>query len=238
MDAEYENDLLKKLKGSTGNKRKEILVDLAQFYRRAGRPGKTFRYIDELLDMYGKTNKTPHNLFPNLVHNEWFNYRTESLTFGCRGGNPETRPSKDWQYRINDCISFCLNLIGRYNDSETICRENIGLYPLWPDAYINFGISLEGQGRYYEAADSYRTALIADFCRGRARERFYNFLKKHQEIRMNMPEIENITADERNEFQKMHGSDKRWATLFSGEVKEGEIRKVLEECNEKIRNKR
>jgi hypothetical protein len=51
-----------------------------------------------------------------------------------------------------------------------------------------------------------------------------------------MPEIGNITTDERNEFQKMHGSDKRWTTLFSGEVKEGEIRKVIEEIKEKMDN--
>jgi tetratricopeptide (TPR) repeat protein len=236
MDAKYENDLLKKLESSTGDIRKETLMDLAQFYRSIGRPGKAFDYIDEILDIYSNWNETTHDLFPNLVNNEWLNYRGVSFMFDCNGGDPDTRPSNGWQYSINDCVSFCLNLIGRYNDAETVCRENIELYPLYPSAYTTLGISLEGQGRYYEAADSYRTALIADFHQGRARERFYNFLKKHQEVQMNMPEIENITADERNEFQKMHGSDRRFSVIFSGKVKEGEIRKVLEECNEKIDN--
>lgn len=237
MDAKYENGLLQKLESSTGEHYKDALVDLVQLYRSIGKPGKAFQYIDKILWIYESWNDIAHNLLPpNLFKNEWFNYIGESFSFETRGGNPEIRPSKDWQYRMDDYFSYCLNLLGKYKDAEIICRENIGLYPLWPYAYINLGISLEGQGRYYEAADSYRTACIADFHHGRSRSRFYNFIEKHQEVRMNMPEIENITTDERNEFQKIHGSDKRWTTLFSGEAKEGGIRKVLEECNEKIFN--
>jgi tetratricopeptide (TPR) repeat protein len=237
MNKKYEKELLKKLESSTGENYKKTLVDLVQFYRSIGKPGKTFKYINEILAIYYENwNATDHDLFtPELFEYEYFNYSQTSFSFEIKGDDPETQPSKYWQYRINDYFSFCLNLLGRHEDAETVCRENIELYPLYSYAYINLGISLEGQGRYDEAADSYRTALIADFHHGHARNRFYNFLEKHPEVRMNMPEIENITVDERNEFQKMHGSDNRWSVLFSGEVKGEDIGKILEECNEKIR---
>lgn len=232
-----ENELLKKLESSTGENYKEALVDLVQLYRKTGKPGRAFRYIDEIFWIHESWNDTAHVLFPsNLFRNEFISYRGESFSFETRGGNPETRPSKDWQYRLDDYFSYCLNLLGRYMDAEIICRENIELYPLYPVAYINLGISLEGQGRLHEAADSYRTACIADLHHTRSRSRFYNFFERHPEVRMNTPEIENITVDERNEFQRMHGSDKRISGVFSGEVKQGELRKVLEECNEKLRD--
>jgi tetratricopeptide (TPR) repeat protein len=236
MNKEYENELLKKLESSTGDNYKETLVDLVQLYRSIGKPGKAFKYINTILDIYYENwNATAHDLFPNdLCKNECFNYSASLVSFYSKGDDPETQPSKHWQYRINDCFSFCLNLLGRHKEAETICRENIELYPLYSYAYINLGISLEGQGCHYEAADSYRTALIADFHHGHARERFYYFLEKHPEVRINMPEIEEITVDERNEFQKMHGSDNRWSVLFSGEVKGEDIGTILEECSEKI----
>jgi len=237
MDTKYENELLKKLESSTGENYKEALVDLVQLYRRTRKAGKAFEYIHRILYIYESWDGTEHGPFPpELFKNELFNYEGQPSFYYLRWGNTNRRPYKNWEYSINDCFIYCLNLLGRYIDAEAICRETTELYPLYPYVYINLGIALEGQGRLHEAADSYRTARVADFQHTRSRNRFYNFLERHPEVRMNMPEIENITVDERNEFQRLHDSDKRISGVFSGEVKEGELRKVLEECNEKISN--
>jgi len=236
MNDEYENELLKKLEGSTGESYKETLLDLVQFYRSIGKYAKTFEYLRAILKIYcvnddWKSVSTPNeDVFPQQLFK-----RRELFNIGCgyyppRWNDADAPPSKECQYEINERFSFFLSLSGRYKEAETICRESIEMCPVWSSAYINLGISLEGQGRYREAAESYRNSMMADKTEW-GMERIDNLIEKHPELRMIRP-----TAEERNEFHKSHGSDMRWATIFSGEVNEEEIKAVLAECNEVIRN--
>lgn len=123
VNAKFESELLKKLGSSTGGDYKETLVDLVQLYRRTRKVGKAFEYINRMLYIYESWNGTEHGPFPpNLFKNEWFNYVGQSSRFYLRRGNTKRRPYKDWEYSINDCFSYCLDLLGRDIDADPLCQ--------------------------------------------------------------------------------------------------------------------
>jgi hypothetical protein len=69
VDTKYENDLLKKLRRSTGGDYKETLVDLVQLYRRTHKAGKAFEYIHRILYIYESWDGTEHGPFPSELFN-------------------------------------------------------------------------------------------------------------------------------------------------------------------------
>jgi tetratricopeptide (TPR) repeat protein len=227
-------DLLNKLDNSMGKDYRGALVELVRFYLSHDEISKALEYLWKLLNFLRNWNETMADVFPPNLFWAEFSYNigmtSSYLSFS---KHPELFPSIDWHYFIGEWFSYALNLSGLYRDAEAIARHCLEKYPVTPYLYLNLGISLEGQGKYYEAARSYRTSVIADHLFVEGLYRLENLFSKHHEIPINMP-ILGTLDEESNEFHRMHDSNRRSCSVFSGEVKEGDIRTILEECNEKI----
>jgi tetratricopeptide (TPR) repeat protein len=70
--------------------------------------------------------------------------------------------NKMYWYFIHNNIGFSLNQLSRYLDAEKYLREAITIDRSRANAFKNLGLSLEGQGRYSEAARSYIAAVQAN----------------------------------------------------------------------------
>jgi len=78
-------------------------------------------------------------------------------------------PGETW-YFLHNNLGYCLASISRYSDAEPHCRAAIAIDPGRYNAWKNLGLSLQGQGRFKEAAWCfYRAALLCPED-GRARE--------------------------------------------------------------------
>ncbi|HOH27325.1 MAG TPA: tetratricopeptide repeat protein [Syntrophorhabdus sp.] len=68
--------------------------------------------------------------------------------------------SLDIAYYSNNNLGYCLNVIERFNEAESWCCKAIEIDPQRHNAYKNLGMSLQGQGRYPEAAKCFIKACI------------------------------------------------------------------------------
>lgn len=64
------------------------------------------------------------------------------------------------KYFIKNNLAYCLNIMERHSEAEYLCREAININSDRHNAFKNIGISLEAQGKYREAADSFIIATL------------------------------------------------------------------------------
>jgi tetratricopeptide (TPR) repeat protein len=98
------------------------------------------------------------------------------------------RENDTW-YLLNNNLGYSLNQMGRQVEAEAFCRAAIAIDPDRHNAHKNLGLSLQGQGRYLEAAHCLLRAAQArpeDF---RALDHLEDLLAQHDEIGRDHPEI-------------------------------------------------
>jgi tetratricopeptide (TPR) repeat protein len=60
---------------------------------------------------------------------------------------------------LRNNLGYSLNQLGQFSEGESWCRKAIEFDRKRPNAHKNLGLSLQGQGKYIEAADSFRQAV-------------------------------------------------------------------------------
>ena len=104
------------------------------------------------------------------------------------------RENDTW-YLLNNNLGYSLNQIGRHDEAEAYCRAAITIDPERYNAHKNLGISLQGQGRYLEAAHCLLTAAHAAPGDTRALSHLEDLLARHEEIGRDHPEILEAAQD-------------------------------------------
>ena len=99
-----------------------------------------------------------------------------------------SRQDRTW-YLLNNNLGYSLNQVGRHAEAEAYCRAAIAIDPSRYNAYKNLGISLQGQGKYLEAAQCFLKAAQAAPDDLRALGHLEDLLAKHEEIGKEHPEI-------------------------------------------------
>lgn len=95
----------------------------------------------------------------------------------------ELEPRSDlYAYFIRNNLGFSLNQLDRYVDAEKYLREAIDIDPARANGHKNFGLSLEGQGRHAEAAQSFIAAVQANASDSRALRHLEELVERHPEI--------------------------------------------------------
>jgi tetratricopeptide (TPR) repeat protein len=92
-------------------------------------------------------------------------------------------------YLLNNNLGYSLNRIGRHAEAEAYCRAAIAIDPERHNAHKNLGLSLQGQGRYLEAAHCLLRVARATKDDLRALGHLEDLLGQHEEIGKNHPEI-------------------------------------------------
>jgi tetratricopeptide (TPR) repeat protein len=86
------------------------------------------------------------------------------------------------KYFLNNNAGFCLNTLKRFEEGEAYCRMAIKIQLNRHNAHKNLGISLEGQGRYTEAAKSYINSTITYHYDMRAFMHLNDMLKEYCDL--------------------------------------------------------
>lgn len=93
-------------------------------------------------------------------------------------------------YFFNNNLAYCLNEVGKYEESEPYCRKAILTDARRHNAHKNLGISLQGQGQYTKAARCYLRAVRLGPADPRALEHLEELVGEHREVSAEMPDIQ------------------------------------------------
>jgi len=100
------------------------------------------------------------------------------------------------RYFLHNNLGFCLNLLGRHSEAESMCRAAIGIDPQKHNAYKNFGVALQGQGKYAEAAACFLRAALMFPPDYRSIAHLQELLSNHREdVEREIPEIDEHIAN-------------------------------------------
>jgi tetratricopeptide (TPR) repeat protein len=91
--------------------------------------------------------------------------------------------NKEFRYVRLNKLGYCLCFYGRFGIAEEYLRAATAMEPERYGAHKNLGVALEHQGKYLEAADSYRRAI--DVSRGEPRcvRHYKRLLARRPELR-------------------------------------------------------
>ena len=92
------------------------------------------------------------------------------------------------EYFMRNNLGYSLNQLGQFSEGESWCREAIEIEPERPNAHKNLGLALQGQGRYPEAAESFRNATLVDRFDQRALNHLRELLETHPDLGITHPE--------------------------------------------------
>ncbi|TAM44890.1 MAG: tetratricopeptide repeat protein [Acidobacteria bacterium] len=104
------------------------------------------------------------------------------------------RQDLDW-YFLNNNLGYSLNQVGRHGEAEAFCRAAIAIDAGRYNAHKNLGLSLQGQGRYVEAARCLLEAARAQPDDLRALGHLEDLLARHEEIARGHPEILKVVQE-------------------------------------------
>ena len=104
------------------------------------------------------------------------------------------RPGSDgtWYFLYNN-LGYCLNRLGQHKEAMAYCEKAVSLNPDRHNAHKNLGVSLEGLGRYADAARSYLKAAGLCPADTRALSLLCSVIKSHPEIAVDFPELRDGT---------------------------------------------
>ena len=159
----------------------ETRLELVRFYRSTGRVVDALclagEYLAGSVDLEQEAEMYFH-LGQAMEHVEdW----ESAFRFYTKAFELEPKSEFYW-YFIHNNIGFSLNQLKRYSDAEKYLREAIAMDPSRANAFKNLGLSLEGQGRFGEAALSFIAAVRADASDPRALGHLEELAERHNEV--------------------------------------------------------
>jgi tetratricopeptide (TPR) repeat protein len=185
---EAEKMLLEKLK-KCEDELENTVLDLVLLYSRLGQQDIAVQYLERLITATADPEKkAQYFLRMGQLMEQTRNYEA-AITFYRHAFSLEPTHNEVW-YFINNNLGFCLNHFNRHVEAEPYCRAAIKIDPLRQNAYKNLGISLEGQGKYTRAVEFYIKAVQANAADARAFVLLEDLVRRHQEIKFDIPDIQ------------------------------------------------
>ena len=166
----------------------ELLLKVSQFYSDTDRPGRALSYMKRLKACVREPEaKAFCYLSLGQLMQQTRDFKS-ALTAYTKGFMLEPCRLSTW-YFLHNNLASCLNHFERYPEAEWYCREAIKIRGARHHAYKTLGISLEGQGRYPEAADAYIRAIRKDASDPFSLRLLETLLEDHPEIVLDRKDI-------------------------------------------------
>jgi tetratricopeptide (TPR) repeat protein len=167
----------------------ELLLKVSQFYSDTDRPGKAFSYMRRL-KMCAREPETKAFCYLSMgqLMQQTRDHKSAFVAY-MKGFMLEPSRPATW-YLLHNNLASCLNHFEQYAEAEWYCREAVKIRASRHDAYRTLGISLEGQGRYPEAADAYIKAIRKDASDPVSLRLLETLLEEHPEVIMDRKDIQ------------------------------------------------
>jgi tetratricopeptide (TPR) repeat protein len=169
-------------------KLKGLLWGLARECGESGRYDGAFGYVEKISTLEQDPDARAHCF---LTMGQLFEGKRDFQAAVDAYSRAFTLPARenDTWYFLNNNLGYSLNQIGDHDEAEPRCRKAIAINPDRHNAHKNLGISLQGQGRYLEAAQSLLRAARVAREDTRALDHLEKLLSEHEEIGTDHPEI-------------------------------------------------
>ncbi|MEW6516134.1 MAG: hypothetical protein AB1439_04430 [candidate division FCPU426 bacterium] len=155
----HEQQLLAALK--TKGPRAETLEPLVVFYSRVGQQERAYHYIKLWMKHARSQDELADCLLLSGQLAEQVNQPEAAIAF-YREGLAHKTENVAISYYLRNNLAYCLNLRGEYLQALDLTQQAITLDPSRPNAFKNLGVSLQGLGRYAEAARAFLKAIHVD----------------------------------------------------------------------------
>ncbi len=190
---EAEQLLLDRIRQSEGLP-EQTVIELVILYSHTGRQKAASEWARRLLAATGDQGKqAAHLLRLGQLSEQIDDYET-ALAFYSQTLELEPRGIGLCYFAHNN-LGYCLNRLGRYEEAEPYCRTAIEIVSERHNAYKNLGISLEGQGQYGLAAESYIESVRQLPSDRLAFDHLEKLWQRHPELSRYLPEIESRLAE-------------------------------------------
>jgi tetratricopeptide (TPR) repeat protein len=167
----------------------QTVFDLALLYRRMGQPERADSYFNRFLSIIDDPEKKAAYLLAIGCFMEKVSDYEEAIVYYSQALSLEPANDDTW-YFINNNLGYCLNTTKKHGEAEPYCRAAIKIDPRRHNAYKNLGISMEGQGKYPEAAVLYIKAVEKYAGDPRALALLEELVAKHEVIKNDFPDIQ------------------------------------------------
>jgi len=162
---------------------------LVRFYSMTGKPEEAFQWIRLLMSLTNDPEKLASNYLALGQLMEKCNDYSSAIDFYTQAISLY-KVNKKTCYFSNNNIGYSLNQLNEFKEAEPYCRTAISIDPTRHNAFKNLGVSLEGQGKYIEAALAYIDAVEKEASDPRALNHLRTLLEKHPEILEMIPGFE------------------------------------------------
>jgi len=188
MDTELEKKLLEQVMQSGDSE--SSLLELIDFYKQADVPEKAVPYLIKLFSNAEDVEKAAYFCIGMGAEMEYHEEYEQAIWFYSCGLSRQPQTT-DILYFLNNNMGYSLIMIGRHTEAEGYCEKAIYLNPNRHNAFKNLGLSLQGQGRYAEAAENFMQAVrnCSVVFDPRALNHLEDLLLNHPEV---MSEIDGI----------------------------------------------
>lgn len=168
--------------------RQAVKLELVRIYRSMGKVPDAMRYAEEYLADNSDSEGEVEVYFTLGQAMEKVEDFESALRFYLLA--LELKPAnKFYAYFLFNNIGFSLNHLNRYVEAEEYLREAIAIDESRSNGYKNLGLSLEGQGRYPEAARSFIAGVQANASDPRALRHLEELVERHPEILAEMSDL-------------------------------------------------
>lgn len=177
---EVERMLLKRLEDERDNP-VDALREMALFYGRKGDCEKSMSLLRQLLGYFDTAEKKAGCILAMGGTAEQMGDFPSAIAFYKEALSLEPANNRVW-YFIHNNLGYCLNKRGQFSDGEQFCRLAIAIDPNTQNAYKNLGISMQGLGRYREAAEAFVRATQVNASDPRSAKHLEDLLAEHPEL--------------------------------------------------------
>jgi tetratricopeptide (TPR) repeat protein len=172
----------------------DAILRLSQFYSRTDRPMAALKYIERLNSC---TTEPEKKAFCYLSMGQLLEQGRDfeaAISAYSQAYLLEPVNSTSW-YFIHNNLGCCLNHCERYEEAEKYCREAIRIDPTRYNAYINFGVALEGQEKFADAVRAFIKAMKANSSDTDVLQHLEDLVADHEEISSEITDISEQMED-------------------------------------------
>jgi tetratricopeptide (TPR) repeat protein len=188
----------------------EAVLRLSRFYSRTDRPILALKYVERL---NACTTEPEKKAFCTLSMGQLLEQNRDfeaAISAYSQAYLLEPVNLTTW-YFIHNNLGCCLNHCERFEEAERYCREAIRIDPTRCNAYINFGVALEGQARYADAVRAFIKAIKNNSTDTDVLQHLEELVADHDEISLEIIDISEQMEDCR-EAARRHSPKSRDTT--------------------------
>jgi tetratricopeptide (TPR) repeat protein len=172
----------------------DAILRLSQFYSRTDRPMEALKYIGRL---NACTTEPEKKAFCYLSMGQLLEQGRDfeaAISAYSQAYLLEPVNSTSW-YFIHNNLGCCLNHCERYEEAEKYCKEAIRIDPTRYNAYINFGVALEGQEKFADAVRAFIKAMKTNSSDTDVLQHLEDLVADHEEISSEITDISEQMED-------------------------------------------